>query len=307
MGHGSADFLEGPATDLETLACQALRDILAEIQSPASFESVWIEVSGSRPYGELLKLWESWNRKQRLDGWEDLARVVEKAAYGTRPYCIKCGTCCRKGSPSLYRDDLPLFRRGTLTRQDLVALRPGETVYSNEDDRFIHLPVEQVKIREKPGSRECLFFQPEGHGCGIYDNRPLQCRVLECWNPGGYKVLKKNKLLSRKDLLDPTDPLLPVVKTHEERCNVLRLQELLMKTAEQTIPEDDEGLMGIILYDRHVRAYLSEKFDLNRQHLDFLLGRPVAEVIPGLGFQIQFEPGNRIVVRPVNPDRHEND
>ena len=306
MGSGASDFLEGPSTDLETHARQALRDILAEIQSPASFESVWSEVSGSRPYGELLKLWESWNRKQRLNGWEELARVVEKAAYGTRPYCIKCGTCCRKGSPSLYRDDLPLFRRGTLTRRDLVALRPGETVYSNEDDRFIRLPVEQVKIREKPGSRECLFFQPEGHGCGIYDNRPLQCRVLECWNPEGYKVLKKNKLLSRKDLLGPTDPLLPVVKTHEERCNVLRLQELLMKTAEQTIP-DDEGLMGIILYDRHVRTYLSEKFDLNRQHLDFLLGRPVAEVIPGLGFQIQFEPGNRIVVRPVNPGRHEND
>ena len=302
MGSGASAFLEGPTTDLEIQARRALREILAEIQSPAAFEFVWIEVSGSRTYRALHKHWENRNRKQRVNGWEGLARVVEKAAYGTRPYCIKCGTCCRKGSPSLYRDDLPLFRRGTLTRRDLVALRPGETVYSNEDDRFIRLPVEQVKIREKPGSRECLFFQPEGHGCGIYDHRPLQCRVLECWNPEGYKVLKKNKLLSRKDLLDPTDPLLPVVKTHEERCNVLRLQELLMKTAEQTIP-DDEGLMGIILYDRHVRTYLSEKFDLNRQHLDFLLGRPVAEVIPGLGFQIQFEPGNRIVVRPVNPSQ----
>lgn len=295
------DFLEGPSTDLETQARQALRKILAEIQSPASFESVWIGVSGARTYRALLRHWENWNRKQRVNGWEGLARVVEKAAYATRPYCLKCGTCCRKGSPSLYRDDLPLFRRGTLTRLDLVTLRRGEKVYSNEAERFIRLPEEQVKIREKPGGRECLFFQPEGSGCGIYGNRPRQCRVLECWDPEGYRVLKKNRLLSRKDLLDPQDPLLPVVKTHEERCSILRLQEWLEQAVEQALPHDD-SLMEGLLYDRHTRTYLSEKFGLNRKHLDFLLGRPVEEVIPGLGFRIQFEPGNRIMVKQVHPE-----
>ena len=105
MGSGALDFLEGPATELEAHARQALREFLLEIQSPAAFESVWIEVSGSEPYRRLLNHWEDWNRKQRANGWEGLARRVEKAAYATRPYCLKCGTCCRKGSPSLYQED----------------------------------------------------------------------------------------------------------------------------------------------------------------------------------------------------------
>jgi Fe-S-cluster containining protein len=285
--------------EAEGLVREALAKILEEIHSPASLPAVWPQVASSPAFREVTLRWDRWTSEERHQGWEKISRVLERAAYASRPYCLRCGSCCRKGSPSLYRNDLPLFRRGAPTRLDLVTLRRGERVYSNEADRFLCLPEEQVKIREKPGSRECLFFQPEGPGCGIYNHRPLQCRVLECWNPEGYRVLKRNKLLSRKDLLDPQDPLLPVMKSHEERCSVLRLQELLMKTAEQTNP-DDEGLLDIILYDRHTRTYLGEKIGLNRLHLDFLLGRPVADVVSGLGFQVQCEPGNRFVIRSIN-------
>ena len=203
MGSGASDFFEGPATELETQARRALREILLEIQSPAVFESVWIEVSGSRTYEKLLKHWESWNRTQRVNGWEGLARVVEKAAYATRPYCLKCGTCCRKGSPSLYPEDLPLVLRGAIKRTELMTLRKGEIGFSNERNELIQLSRELVKVQEKPGTRECLFFQSESGACGIYENRPLQCRTLECWNPKEFQRLERGRPLKPTGSLGP--------------------------------------------------------------------------------------------------------
>lgn len=287
-----ADRDPGP----EALIRRALKTLLLDIHSPASLEEVWPRIVTEEACRRLLRRWNGWSPQKRREGWEKAARAIEEAAYATRPYCLRCGTCCRKGSPSLYREDLLLLRRGGLTRLDLVTLRRGERVYSNEIERLIYLPEEQVKVREKPGSRECLFFQPEGPGCGIYEHRPRQCRVMECWNPAGYRALKKDRPVSRRDLLDPEDPLMPVVRAHEERCSVLRLQEGLERATEQTLAED-ENLGEAIAYDRHVRSFLGEKFSLRRQHLDFLLGRPVEEVIGGLGFTIQFEPGNRIIIK----------
>jgi Fe-S-cluster containining protein len=280
----------------EALIRKALEAMLRDIHSPASLAEVWPGVVAAKACRELLRNWSVWKPAERETGWGKAAGVIEKAAYATRPYCLRCGTCCRKGSPSLVWDDLPLFRRGGLTRLDLVTLRRGERVYSNEAGHFIQLAEEQVKIREKAESRECLFFQEDGSGCGTYKSRPRQCRVLECWNPAGYRVLKKNRLLSRKDLLDPGDPILPVVKSHEERCSVLRLQEWLLRAAEQTLSAD-EDLQAAIRYDRHARAFLSEKFSLERRHLDFILGRPVEEVISGLGFEVEFEPGKGLIIR----------
>jgi Fe-S-cluster containining protein len=289
------DFLKGPSTDLEIHARRALREILAEIQSPAAFESVWIEVSGSGPFWKLLNHWEDWNRKQRANGWEGLARVVEKAAYATRPYCLKCGTCCRKGSPSLYPEDLPLVLRGVIKRTDLMTLRKGEIGFSNEQDELIQISREQVKIREKPGTRECLFFQDESRGCGIYENRPLECRTLECWNPDEFQRLENGKPLNRLDLFDPLDPVLPVIKAHEEKCDLLDLERGLKQAGEQKKDGQDRVMEGLG-FDRHTRGFLGEKYGFTPEHLLFLLGRPLAEVVPSFGYRFSLDPEGRLKV-----------
>jgi Fe-S-cluster containining protein len=292
---GFAEFLEGPSTDLETHARQALREILLEIQSPAAFESVWSEVSESRTYGELLKRWESWNRKQRMNGWEGLTRVVEKAAYATRPHCIQCGTCCRKGSPSLYQEDLPLVLRGAIQRTDLMTLRKGEIGFSNERNELIQLSREQVKIREKPGTRECLFFQTESGTCGIYENRPLQCLTLECWNPQGFQGLERGRPLKRLDLFDPLDPIRPVIQSHDEKCDLLNLEKSLKRAGQQK-KDDQDRVMEVLGFDRYIREFLGEKYGFRPEHLVFLLGRPLTEVVASLGYRISLDPDGRLQV-----------
>ncbi|RPH89991.1 MAG: YkgJ family cysteine cluster protein [Desulfobacteraceae bacterium] len=295
MGSGALDFLEGPATELEAHARQALREILLEIQSPAAFDSVWIEVSGSEPYKRLLNHWEPWNRKQRANGWEGLARRVEKAAYATRPYCLKCGTCCRKGSPSLYPEDLPLVLRGTIKRTDLMTLRKGEIGFSNEQNELIQLTREQVKIREKPGTRECLFFQSESGVCGIHENHPLQCRTLECWNPEGFQRLERVRPLNRLDFFAPLDPVLPVIKAHEEKCDLLSLERSLQRAGEQRKDGQDRVMEGLG-FDRHTREFLEEKYGFRPEHLLFLLGRPLTEVVASFGYRISLDPDGRLKV-----------
>ena len=295
MGSGPADFLKGPATDLETHARQALREILLAIHSPAAFESVWIEVSGSGPYWELLNYWENWNWKQRVNGWEGFARVVGKAAYATRPYCLKCGTCCRKGSPSLDQEDLPLVLRGVIKRTDLMTLRKGEIGFSNEQNELIQISREQVKIREKPGTRECLFFQDESGACGIYENRPLQCRTLECWNPGEFQGLENRRPLNRLALFDPLDPVLPVIKAHEEKCDLMNLESGLKRAGEQA-KDGQDRLMEGLGFDRHTREFLGETYGFRPEHLLFLLGRPLTEVVASLGYKISLNPDGRLKV-----------
>ncbi|HSO72402.1 MAG TPA: YkgJ family cysteine cluster protein [Thermodesulfobacteriota bacterium] len=289
------DFLKGPATELETHARQALREILLEIQSPADFESVWFEVSGSGPYRKLLNHWENWNRRQRENGWEGLARVVERTAYATWPYCLKCGTCCRKGSPSLYLEDLPLVLRGVIKRTDLMTLRKGEIGFSNEQNELIQISREQVKIREKPGTRECLFFQGESGACGIYENRPLQCRVLECWNPEEFQRVKYGRPLNRLDLFDPLDPVLPVIKAHEEKCDLMHLEKGLQRAGDQQKEGQDRVMEGLG-FDRHTREFLGETYGFKPEHLGFLLGRPLTEVVASLGYRLRLDPEGRLKV-----------
>lgn len=290
------DFYEQSSVEqAKALARHALETMLKDIGSPAVAEEVWGRVAADDVFCRLIRKWDDWAAPERQQAWEELSRVLEKAAYATRPYCLRCGTCCRKGSPSLYREDLSLLRRGTVSRLDLITLRKGERVFSNETDAFFILPEEQVKVREKPDSRECIFFQGQDPGCGIYEDRPRECRILECWNPEGFQVLKQERLLSRLDLLDPADPLLPIAKTHEERCDLLRLQEWLTRAVEGAGAEE-ERILEALQYDRHVRAFLGEQFNLEPRHLDFLLGRPLEEVVVGLGFSLQVEPGGRVVV-----------
>ena len=295
MGYGSADFLGRSSTEMETQTRQALREILYEIQSPSTFESVWVEVSSSQPFRELVKNWECWNRKQRVEGWQRAARVLEQAAYATRPYCLQCGTCCRKGSPSLYREDLPLVLEGVIRRSALITLRRGEICFSNENNQLIQLPQEQVKIPENSGTRECLFFQGEVKSCEIYESRPLQCRTLECWNPEGFTILTAQPFLTRRDLLDPEDPLLPVIEAHEEKCDLLNLEQGLKRAV-----DNKKGGLDLVAeelgFDRHTRDFLSEKYGLGPEHLAFLLGRPLPAVAASLGYRISLDADGRLQV-----------
>ncbi len=61
--------------------------------------------------------------------WNQIRERLIKAAYTTRPYCIRCGQCCSTGSPTLLAEDLDLFRKDVLKPAQVITIRKGEPVY----------------------------------------------------------------------------------------------------------------------------------------------------------------------------------
>ena len=105
----------------------------------------------------------------RPDGQEDrsdeeirrqIGECLVKAAYATRPYCIRCGTCCTKGSPTLSINDLELFTRDIVRPSDVLTIRKGELARAAGSDELERTEKELVKIREVPGNNPAFSLDP---------------------------------------------------------------------------------------------------------------------------------------------------
>ncbi len=232
------------------------------------------------------------------DGQEDrsdeeikkqVSECLLKAAYATRPYCIRCGTCCAKGSPTLTVGDLELFTRDIVKPSHVLTIRKGELARSAGCDELERTEQELIKIREVPGNNACVFFKPGDKECLIYESRPLQCRRQECWNPQEPDEIGNEEMLDRQALLRGTGPLWDIIQRHEERCSYDQLVRVMTKL-EATKGHAVEELLELLRFDYHVRHFIMEKFGLAAETLDFLLGRPLAKAIEAYGLRVVEEP-----------------
>lgn len=260
----------------EDLVFLTLKRFLHDISSPSRVEEVWPQLKEHPLYQHCASKWASLSTRKRRKAWEKLAHLIEKIGYATRPYCLRCGTCCRKGSPALYLEDAFLVSSGHLPKEALFTLRPGEQAYSNQEEKVVALKREIIKIKEHKG-RQCIFFQPKDNTCGIYEFRPLQCQVMKCWQPEDFAVLKKKRLLQRKDIIGANNPLWAVISLHEKRCKIAEMRYLLKhrdkdKKARQKLRE-------MINYDIHIRRFLEETFGIPPKEQDFYLGRPLSLLV----------------------------
>jgi Fe-S-cluster containining protein len=244
----------------------------------------------------------------RPDGQEDrsdeeirrqVGECLLKAAYATRPHCIRCGACCTKGSPTLSIGDLELFTHDTVKPSDLLTIRKGELARAPGSDELERTEKELVKIREVPGNNTCIFFRTGDKECSIYETRPLQCRRQECWNPQDQDEIGKEEMLARETLLRGTGPLWDIIQRHEERCSHDRLSRVMAKL-EATKGHAVEELVELLRFDLHVRHFIMEKFNLPPETLDFLLGKSLAESIDAYGLRVVEEPDGGFLLTVIN-------
>jgi Fe-S-cluster containining protein len=211
-----------------------------------------------------------------------------KAAYATRPHCIRCGTCCIKGSPTLLREDMILFRDDILRPEHVFTLRKGETAHSGRTGETGPSLEERIKIRETPGDGTCIFYDSPEKSCAIYDSRPVQCRRQECWNPESY-VEAEEVPLEREDLLRVVGQLWDVILRHEERCShdeFGRAVSLLAATEGASVDE----VIDILSYDHHARTFLAKHLNMPAESMDFFLGRPLSESLEQYGLRLEERP-----------------
>jgi Fe-S-cluster containining protein len=215
-----------------------------------------------------------------------------------RTECILCGDCCRQGSPTLHREDLAILGRGGISRDRLVTLRKGEPVYSPYDEKPMYLREERIKFREKPGTRECVFLDPDASRCTIYADRPAQCRAQYCWDPGPARQVAGQPCLTRRDLFGDVDLLLQMLEEHDRRCPFSKLEEVfdrLHKTAGANLDE----VVDTLAFEDHFRSFVAERFGLPESDLELFFGRSFSELVRLFGFRVEKEPDGTRVLLPL--------
>lgn len=192
--------------------------------------------------------------------------------------CQRCGTCCRKGGPAFHLEDRSIIEEGIIALADLYTIREGEPAYDNVSGQVKPVAGDIIKIKSHPDSSVCRFYNRNDPVCTIYDDRPLECRVLKCWDIKEIAQIYDVDRLDRKTLLENMGGLMELVVMHQQECAYAKV-DLLVKE------NDTSGLSYMLRYDRQIRELTIEKTSMDRQVLEFLFGEPLTKTIRRFGIK----------------------
>lgn len=190
--------------------------------------------------------------------------------------CRRCGTCCTKGGPALHREDLPLLQSGVLSFSRLITIRQGEPAFNPLTETVEPAAQELVKLAGKGASWECLFYDAAASACTIHAGRPLECRLLKCWDTEEIKKIIGTNCLGRLDIIESDDPRREHILFHEEKCAYSEINALHRQLAGPTRHDDAlAALRGIMEQDLQIRDQAIALFHLTLPQELFYFGRPL--------------------------------
>lgn len=201
--------------------------------------------------------------------------------------CQRCGTCCRKGPPGLHIVDKELYFSGIFEKSHLLTLRKGERVYDNIKGQKVTLAEEMVRLRSKDNQRTCLFFDDSTSSCSRYAHRPVECRVMKCWDTREIEDIYKKDRLKRLDLISAASALGEIIEEHEKRCSIESIQSALTEIRVSSDSTAGQKIADIVSVDRRFREYMQEQAGTDKHTLNFLFGRPVIDILKLLGVEIR--------------------
>jgi Fe-S-cluster containining protein len=285
--------------DIDTLRVnwrEHLERIFRDEEIPIPVKRVIRQVEGSPVYQEILARWKDMKGDERLKNWKLLLEQSGKSLEEILPACMMCGECCRRGSPTLQLEDLELLKEGRLPWDQVYTLRRGQPVHSPFKNELSFLVDERMKVREKPGARECVFFDHATDQCLVYADRPAQCRAQACWDPTMAEDLSRQPYLTRRDVFADVELLLDLMAEHDRRCSFDALKEAFDRLAAGGTEALDE-ILGLLAYEDHFRHFLGEQLKIPAESLDLVFGKSLADLVPLFGFQVVEEPdGTRCLV-----------
>lgn len=259
-------------------------------------ERLVMQMGQDQLFQDVLSRWAGFNGQQRVNAWRDLLRLCDHYATEVLPTCIRCGECCRNGSPTLQEEDLDLLRQNRIPWDALVTLRRGEPVHSQQQDKPFFLLDERIKIREREGTRECLFLDADEFACGIYQDRPVQCRAQACWDQSATDELAQQPYLTRKELFQDVQLLLDLLQEHDQKCAFSKLDAAFRKLAEKDDGALDE-LLELLNYEEHFRDFVAEQLNIPSELRPLVFGRSFADLLPLYGMSVHTEEdGTRVLV-----------
>ncbi|MBL0700264.1 MAG: YkgJ family cysteine cluster protein [Desulfosarcina sp.] len=212
--------------------------------------------------------------------------------------CRRCGTCCKKGGPSLHLEDRELVEGGMIPLKHLFTIRKGEPANDNIRRSIQPAATDIIKIKGQGNTLSCRFFNPKDNICKIYEHRALECRVLKCWDTEEIeRIYSKNRLV-RKDLIYKVAGLWDLVEEHQQRCSYDIIQNLVSLYNRDKKTDSMKMLIDIINYEMHFRRLIIDRSGMDPEMLDFLFGRPLTDTIRMFGVENNFH-RNLHLFRPV--------
>jgi Fe-S-cluster containining protein len=200
--------------------------------------------------------------------------------------CRRCGTCCKKGGPSFHRTDKALIEKGVIHSKYLYTIRQGELAYDNVRQCLEPVSSDVIKLKGKGETWTCIFFDEKQNECTIYENRPIECRALKCWDTKALEDLYARKRLRREDLIADIEGLWGIIKDHQTRCNYETIQKLVKAINSGRQGEARQELGEIIQFDIEIRKLAVSRGGLDVEMLDFLFGRPLKQTLKNFGLKM---------------------
>jgi Fe-S-cluster containining protein len=200
--------------------------------------------------------------------------------------CRRCGTCCKKGGPSFHQEDKVLIEKGVIHSKYLYTIRKDEMAYDNVKQRLEPVKSDVIKIKGKGESWTCIFFDEKQNECTIYEDRPVECRALKCWDTKALEELYDRKRLKREDLIADIEGLWGLIKDHQARCNYETIQKLVKAVNTGRGGEAQRKLAQIIQFDNEIRKLVVSRGGLDMEMLDFLFGRPLKQTLKNFALKM---------------------
>lgn len=198
--------------------------------------------------------------------------------------CDRCGDCCMQGGPAIHTQDAGLLEEQKLRLEDLVTVRKGEPAFQPMAQTPEPVENEFLKLQGRTGSWNCKYYDELMARCSIYSYRPVACRVLECSAPEALLTITGKNLLTRYDLIDEDDPIIPYLREHDAACPCPDLGAIADRLKKE---EEVESLLAELqeLIDRDLayRNGVSRKFNLSVDRELFYFGRPLFQLLLPLG------------------------
>jgi len=204
----------------------------------------------------------------------------------TKAQCNRCGTCCEKGGPCFHVEDQHLIEDGAIHTRYLYTIRKGERVHDNVQGQLKPADSDIIKIKGKSPSWECVFFQKKDKSCSIYDHRPLECRLLKCWNTRDIEAVYEKNRLTRQDILAGIEGLWGLIAEHEKQCAHDAVNRAVQDLHGAFSKKAREVIATAVQYDRAIRQLVLENGNIAPDMIDFLFGRPLTTILKSAGIDV---------------------
>ena len=134
----------------------------------------------------------------------------------------------------------------------------------------------------------CCFYDEKESSCSVYEHRFLECRLLKCWSPSELLSVIGRDTIVRADIINPDDPILEVIKTHELECSYSEIDnsiDNILRGKDKS--KNIEKLTELVNRDLSIRRYARSELGLHKDFGLFIFGRPLFKILNDRGLPFQ--------------------